>query len=139
MNLESAFSAELVQLDRKAEYWTLDEQRTTEIVIQSYTNQFTNYWEGEQLLELSDSLHKMAVSATKSALSVGQRVWNALSAWCIRNAGYQKYGKGKVYVSFVVTWHVSTYMCCKTGRLYWGFWKQPGIQGSDEDPLANHC
>lgn len=102
-----------MQLDRKAEYRTLDEQRTiTEIVIQSYTNQFTNYWEGEQLLELSDSLHKMAVPATKSALSVGQRVWNALSAWCIRNAGYQKYGKGK---------HVSTYMCCKTGRLYWGF------------------
>lgn len=36
----------------------------------------------------------MAVPTTKGALSVGQRVWNALSAWCIRNAGYQKYGKG---------------------------------------------
>ena len=35
----------------------------------------------------------MAVSSSKSALSLGQRLWNSLSAWAIRNAGYQKYGK----------------------------------------------
>ncbi|CAI8037707.1 Cytochrome b-c1 complex subunit 7 [Geodia barretti] len=34
----------------------------------------------------------MAVSSSKSALSVGQRLWNSLSAWAVRNAGYQKYG-----------------------------------------------
>lgn len=40
----------------------------------------------------------MAVAGgSKSALSLGQRLWNSLSAWAIRNAGYQKYGKLDVW------------------------------------------
>ena len=39
----------------------------------------------------------MAVPASKSALSVGQRLWNSLSAWAVKSAGYQKYGMIAVY------------------------------------------
>ena len=34
----------------------------------------------------------MAVSSQRSALSLGQRLWNSLSAWAVQSAGYQKYG-----------------------------------------------
>ena len=36
--------------------------------------------------------NKMAVSS-KATVTLGQRLWNALSAWTVRQSGYQKLGK----------------------------------------------
>ena len=49
--------------------------------------------QGGRLLELFGFIIKMAVSSSKGALSMGQKLWSALSAWAINNAGYQKYGE----------------------------------------------
>lgn len=35
----------------------------------------------------------MALSPKPSTLSLGQKLWNALSAWTIKASGYQKLGK----------------------------------------------
>ena len=43
---------------------------------------------------LNTSEQKMALpSKAVSSLSLGQRLWNALSAWTIKASGYQKLGK----------------------------------------------
>ena len=35
----------------------------------------------------------MALASKGSSFSLGQRLWSTLSAWTIRNAGYQKLGR----------------------------------------------
>lgn len=57
---------------------------------------------GELRREIRINLFVGVVNTTKMAnvkvpLSLGQRVWNALSAWTIRNAGYQRIGKPYIF------------------------------------------
>lgn len=58
----------------------------------------------------------MAVSS-KVSQSLSGRLWNALSAWTIRNSGYQKLGRSIHYVFMVVFWLMWAITCVKPGLL----------------------
>ena len=88
-------------------------------------------------------LKKMAVSGSRSALSLGQRMWNALSAWNTKSAGYQRYG---MLISFVHSLQFSLAGACFTKMLqnisqvreYFVYRDDHGL-GSMAIHLAHHC